>query len=1267
MKKFLIAGVLICFSLFVFSQAEFPSKDIENPHMLGKNKIKPHTFFVPFANPQAALSQSNEESPFYLSLNGIWKFNWVRNPADRPVDFYKPEYDVSGWNDIPVPSNWELEGYGVPIYVNQPYEFTRKPNPPHVPHNYDPVGSYRRNFTIPDKWDGREIFIHFGAVKSAFYIWVNGKKVGYSQGSKTPAEWDITKYLKKGENYVALQVFRWSDGSYLECQDFWRISGIERDVFLYSTPDVYIRDFFAHSGLINNYKDGDFRLDVELKDVQKATTVSNYNVIVNLLDYSGNSVFKETKPVKFSKSGTAFLEFETLIKDINPWSAEIPNLYTMLISIEDEKGNITETAKQKTGFRTSEIKNGQLLINGVAVLFKGVNRHEHDPVTGHVISKELMLEDITLMKQNNINTVRTSHYPNDPYWYELCDKYGIYVIDEANIESHGMGYGKRSLAKNPEWGDAHLDRVKRMAERDKNHPSIVIWSMGNEAGDGINFTKCREWIHMRDASRPVHYERAGFGQNTDIYCPMYPSVYYLKDYASKPQKKPLIMCEYSHAMGNSNGNLSDYWDVIKKHDQLQGGSIWDWVDQGLLKKDKNGVEYFAYGGDFGPDTIPSDGNFCINGIVSPDRTPHPAMTEVKKSYQYIETDLIDPSNGKIRIINLYDFKPLTGVDLYWELLADTTSMFSGYISDPGVKPHDTLNFAIPFYPNLRVKEGVDYYFNISYKTNVASELIPEGFEIASEQFHLPSIRKTDLFLTDNFQTLKIAENEATVDIIAKSFKVTLDRQMGKISSYTYNGTKLLQSGPKTNFWRAPNDNDFGNGMPQRCKVWKDASYSKDVEKFSVQQIDNGEVNVVVQRKYPEAKAMTETTYRVFGNGDIEVTEHLIPEKPKPRTGKYLVDSPSGKGKALKLTKDEPAFVEIPSFGDKKLDEFTLQAIITPEEFTRKNGLWINKLWAPGRLHLEFRSGTLCFFQDESDYQYFDYDFETGKTYDLTLVFNSKTKSLKLYIDGNLEETKEFGTVAPLNIEGISYVGGYDSQNRFFIGTIDDFKILTKALSPEDIKSGRTNDKDLLVHYSFDRQQGKVIPDEAGGFDGKIIEKEPDIPELPRFGMVMKIPGEFSNLVWFGRGPGENYWDRKSGSPEGLYQSTVADQYFPYIRPQETGYKTDVSWLALRNNDGKGLMITADSLIGFSALEFTIEDLDPGIKKAQRHTNDLKPSDFTTLTVDYAQTGVAGDNSWGARAYPQYTLHYGEYEYTYTIRPLRGNERNLIDLSRKRFR
>ncbi|MBC8487324.1 MAG: DUF4981 domain-containing protein [Bacteroidetes bacterium] len=706
-------------------------------------------------------------------------------------------------------------------------------------------------------------------------------------------------------------------------------------------------------------------------------------------------------------------------------------------------------------------------------MLKGVNRHEHDPVAGHVISKESILQDITLMKQNNINTVRTSHYPNDPYWYELCDKYGLYVIDEANIESHGIGYGENSLAKDTVWMDAHLDRVKRMVERDKNHPSIIIWSMGNEAGDGVNFSACYKWIHDRDSTRPVHYERALLGTNTDIYCPMYASIGYIEKYASMPQERPLILCEYAHAMGNSTGNLQDYWDVIEKYDQLQGGSIWDWVDQGLLKKDTNGVDYFAYGGDFGPKDVPSDGNFCINGIVAPDRTAHPALAEVKKVYQYVQFRPV--MNGyAIEIKNMYDFINLKNLKLFWEIKADNKTVKEGWLEDMDIAPHQTKT--IMLLPHeFRVIAGIEYFLNLSMRTTFETYLIPKEFEIASEQIALPSQRKTELFLTDNFSVLKVAENENFVDIIANNFRISFDKDFGRICSYKYYEDELIKTGPVPNFWRAPTDNDFGNGMEKRCNIWKTASKQKDIEKFSVKKKGKDEVQVEIIKRFEEAQANNVSTYRIFGNGDIEITNHFIPYQNKERQREHMVEN-----------------------------------------------------------HVE------------------------------------------------------------------------------------------------------------------------------------LIEKELEIPELPRFGMNLEIPGSFSNLTWFGRGPHENYRDRKTSAFTGYYESTVADQYFPYIRPQENGYKTDVRWLALQDNEGKGVMFVTDSLISFSALNYTIEDIDQGTKKNYRHTNDLSPRDFISLNIDCGQTGVGGDDSWGARPHPEYTLKYGEYKYTYIIRPLR-RKTDLMDLSKKRFK
>ncbi len=1260
MKRAIIV-ILLCFSVYVFSQSNFPS-DLENPEMFNQNKVDPHAYFVPFPDEESALNMENEDSPLYKSLSGIWKFNWVRNPADRPVNFMDPEYEIDSWDDIPVPSNWELEGYGIPIYVNQPYEWTDNPQPPIVPHDYNPVGSYRRSFEVPDDWKDKEVFIHYGAVKSAFYIWINGEYVGYSQGSKTPAEWNISEYLKNGENVVALQVFRWSDGSYLECQDFWRISGIERDVFLYATPQVYIRDFFVKSTLTSDYKDGLFILYVDVYN--KSLKTGNYKIHTQIFDSSNNAIYEKTKDIAFTQPGEATANYNDIIENPLKWTAETPNLYTLFISLK--RGDQTiETVKHNIGFRTSEIKNGQLLVNGKAVLLKGVNRHEHDPVSGHVVSRESMEVDIRLMKENNINTVRTCHYPDDPYWYELCDKYGLYVIDEANIESHGMGYGEKSLAKNPDWKEAHLDRIKRLVERDKNHPSVIIWSMGNEAGDGENFTVCYNWIHDRDDSRPVHYERAGLGTNTDIYCPMYASIGSLERYAQKPQEKPLILCEYAHAMGNSVGNLQDYWNVIEKYNQLQGGSIWDWVDQGLLKKDENGVEYFAYGGDYGPEDIPSDGNFCANGLISADRTPHPSLAEVKKVYQYIKVKPVNVLNGIIEVRNSYDFINLSFVDLHWELVGDSKIVQDGVIENLYVDPQQRINLTLPI-TDFQYLRGAEYFLNLHFITNKAFSLIPEDYKIASEQIVIPSERITELFLTDNFSVLNIEESKSTVDIITHNFQIAFDKVLGTISSYKFYGEELMPDGPKPNFWRAPTDNDFGNGMEKRCEMWKKASKQQEVEKFSVKQIGKDEVQIEIIKKYDEAKAKNVTTYRVFGNGDIEVTNHLIPDPKKERNREYFVDFEDGYGTVLNFTKEEPIMIELPDPGEIESTSFTIETMLKVTDFSKKNALWVNDLWAPGKLHLEFRNGKLCFFLYGSDYQYFDYPFETGKYYRIAIVYDSENKFVNLFVNKKMVESKEFGSAVPIDLSGKSYVGGYEHENRFFLGNVDYFIVWTTAL--DGVKRGiiSGDEEDLLFLYWLYEMEKNVIHNSTEKNHATLVEKDLEMPELPRYGMNMEIPGQYSNLSWYGRGPFENYWDRNTAAFVGVYNSTVEEQYFPYIRPQENGYKTDTRWVALQDSTGKGLMFVGEPLISFSALNYSIDDLDQGTRQNYKHTNDLTPHDRIYLNIDYKQTGVGGDNSWGARPHPEYTLNYGEYEYTYIIRPLR-RKTDLMELSRKRFK
>ncbi len=588
------AGNLKCQSQDVMSP------DWENPKIFDRNKEKPRATFIPFNDVESALSQKREQSIFYKTLSGTWKFKFVTKPADRPVGFQNPEYDVSDWDNIPVPSNWELQGYDIPIYVNHPYEFAdarypitelkNGPEPPRVPRDYNPVGSYRRNFTVPGKWEGRDVFIRFGAVKSAMYLWINGQMVGYSQDSKTPAEWNITKYLVKGENTVAVEVYRWSDGSYLECQDFWRISGIERDVYIYSAPKVRLRDFFANATLDDTYTNGILTLDVEIVNNTEGMRSGNYEVEYRLYDRDQKIVLSSAKTVPINRKADFKVNFSAVIDNPKKWTAETPDLYSLVIILRDSGKNVKEVVTCKTGFRRIEIVDSVFLINGVAVLIKGVNRHEHDQYNGHVISEVNTIREISLLKQFNFNAVRTSHYPHDERFYELCDEYGIYITDEANIESHGLYYGENSLAKNPDWMDAHLDRNIRMVERDKNHPSVIVWSMGNEAGDGVNFKAVYDWIKERDPSRPIHYERAIMGDNTDIYCPQYPSANTLRNFASKPQPKPMIMSEYSHSMGNSTGNITDLWEVIydRRNRQLQGGYIWDWIDQAFVKTDSAG-------------------------------------------------------------------------------------------------------------------------------------------------------------------------------------------------------------------------------------------------------------------------------------------------------------------------------------------------------------------------------------------------------------------------------------------------------------------------------------------------------------------------------------------------------------------------------------------------------------------------------------------------------------------------------------------------------
>ena len=763
----------------------------QSQYAVGLNKLNPHAYVWPYATAADVQKGAYEESPYYMSLNGKWKFHWVKNPDTRPKDFYKPSFYTGGWADINVPGNWERQGYGTAIYVNETYEFDDKmfnfkKNPPLVPSEENEVGSYRRTFTIPAGWEGRRVILCCEGVISFYYAWVNGKFLGYNQDSKTPAEWDITDKLKKGENTIALEVYRWSAGAYLECQDMWRLSGIERDVYLYSTPKQYIADYKVTSILEKNtYKDGVFELDVTVEGAAAGIATVAYE----LQNEAGKTVLNGSQPVKSRGLSNLITFDEKRIPDVEKWSAEHPNLYTLILELKDANGKVTEVTGTKVGFRTSEIKDGRFCINGVPVLVKGVNRHEHSQL-GRTVSKELMEEDIKLMKQHNINTVRNSHYPAHPYWYQLCDRYGLYMIDEANIESHGMGYGPASLAKDSTWLTAHMDRTHRMYERSKNHPAIVIWSLGNEAGNGINFERTYDWLKSVEKNRPVQYERAEENYNTDIYCRMYRSVDVIKEYvARKDIYRPFILCEYLHAMGNSCGGMKEYWDVFENEPMAQGGCIWDWVDQSFREVDQDGNWYWTYGGDYGPKDVPSFGNFCCNGLVNAVREPHPHLLEVKKIYQNIKSTLVDKKNLTIRVKNWFDFSDLNEYLLHWSVTGDDGTIVAEGSKEVTCAPHAVVDItlgAVKLPKTLR-----EAYLNLSWTRVKATPLVTSDWEVAYDQFVLP--------VSKNSWSGKPAKAGNTTFVV--------DEATGALKSLCLDGEELLASPITLSLFRPATDND----------------------------------------------------------------------------------------------------------------------------------------------------------------------------------------------------------------------------------------------------------------------------------------------------------------------------------------------------------------------------------------------------------------------------------------------------------------------------
>jgi len=1043
----------------------FMPNDWENHQLLSRNREPAHATLLPYADAGAALTGERGASPFFKLLNGRWQFCYAASPADVPAGFQAESFDASDWDMIPVPGNWQMHGYGKPNYTNVNYPYPV--DPPVVP-NENPCGAYRRTFSLPAAWTGKEVFLEFEGVNSAFYVWINGQMVGYSQVAHAPAEFRITPFVRPGENLLAVQVFQWSDGAYLEDQDMWRLNGIFRDVYLFATPAVHVRDVEITTELDASYTDATLRLRLALKNYA-AAAAQGCRVAARLLprglyslEATAPPIFDReiAGPIVLAAGGETTLEAAFPVQSPAKWSAEEPHLYTLLVSLYDADNALVEVERFDVGFRKIEIVDGVFLFNGAAIKLQGVNRHDTHPDLGHAVSLASMIQDVLSMKRHNINAVRTSHYPNDPRWYDLCDRYGLYVVDEADLECHGFGPvgDQDQLSEDPSWEAAYLDRAVRMVERDKNHPCVVMWSLGNESGYGRNHAAMADWIHRYDPTRPVHYEGAtGWGNRNggkpyagvvDVFSVMYPTVERLISEGQKTgDPLPFFMCEYAHAMGNGPGNLKEYWDAIRAYPRLMGGCVWEWVDHSVRQRTESGEEWFAYGGDF--DDHPNDGNFCVDGLNWPDRTPYPGLIEYKKILEPVQVEAVELAAGTVKIANRYAFNSLSHLTGVWRVTRDGDVLSQGRLPKldiaAGCAETVTLDYPLP-----APVPGATHWLELSFSLNQDLPWAPAGSLAAWAQFELPApALAAPAIQLGAMPAVKVETTQRAIIVTGDDFRLAFDAYRGALASWEYQGMPLVLAGPRLNVWRAPTDNDVRIAVE-----WRKAGLDRLGQRVS---------RVEVVRELPTAVQV-----------EVEATVA---------------------GYALR-----PAF---------------------------------------------------------------------GVTYLYTIY------------------------------------GAGDVVVRTHV----------KPLS-----------------------QAALI--------------------LPRLGLQMRLPGRLDQFAWYGRGPHENYIDRKESAAVGVYSGAVQEQYVPYVFPQENGNKADVRWAAVTDLRGAGLLAIGMPLLNVSAHHYTTEDLT-----VARHTYELKRHGETILNLDHAHCGL-GSNSCGPGPLPQYLLHNTETTFSVRLKPFSADASSPMRLYRQ---